>query len=67
MKKEMGIDPKKGLGNRKNYKLLQQNWLERKMNKLNQKDLITAQKSKELELYEMTIHGIRNNAEFIWL
>jgi N-acetylglucosaminyl-diphospho-decaprenol L-rhamnosyltransferase len=67
MKKEMGIDPKKGLGNRKNYKLLQQNWLERKINKLNQKDLITAQKSKELELYEMTIHGIRNNAEFIWL
>lgn len=67
MKKERGIDPKKGLGNRKNYKLLQQNWLERKINKLNQKNLITTQKSNELELYEMTIHGIRDNAEFIWL
>lgn len=67
MKKEKGIDPKKGLGNRKNYKLLQQNWLERKINKLNQKNLITAQKSNELELHEMTIHGIRNNVEFIWL
>lgn len=67
MKKERGIDPKKGLGNRKNYKLLQQNWLERKINKLNQKNLITAQKSNELELHEMTIHGIRNNVEFIWL
>ncbi len=67
MKKERGIDPKKGLGNRKNYKLLQQNWLERKINKLNQKNLITIQKSNELELYEMTIHGIRDNAEFIWL
>lgn len=67
MKKEKGIDPKKGLGNRKNYKLLQQNWLERKINKLNQKNLITAQKNNELELHEMTIHGIRNNVEFIWL
>ena len=67
MKKERGIDPKKGLGNRKNYKLLQQNWLERKINKLNQKNLITAQKNNELELHEMTIHGIRNNVEFIWL
>lgn len=67
MKKERGIDPKKGLGNRKNYKLLQQNWLERKINKLNQKNLITTQKSNELELYEMTIHGIRDSAEFIWL
>ncbi len=67
MKKERGIDPRKGLGNRRNYKLLQQNWLQRKINKFSQKKVITTQKNKELELYEMTVHGIRNNAEFIWL
>ena len=67
MKKEKGIDPKKGLGNRRNYKLLQQNWLQRKINKFSQKKVATTQKNKELELYEMTVHGIRNSAEFIWL
>jgi GT2 family glycosyltransferase len=67
MKQERGLSAKDGLANRYNYKLLSQSWLERKLNKLQRKSRERAWRNAEVSQYGMSIHGLRENGEFIWI
>jgi len=66
MKKERGLSEKDGLGYRYNYRLLQQTWLQRKLNKMRRKQQHKNWRETELAQFGMTMHGIRANQEFIW-
>lgn len=66
MKKEQGLTGKQGLSGRYNYRLLNQSWIERKLNKFKKtKDFQQFQKS-ELKSFGRTLHGIREDGNFIW-
>jgi hypothetical protein len=67
MKLERGLSQKDGLANRYNYKLLNQSWLTRKLNKRKTKKHQIACSQTELRVYGMTIHGLRENHEFVWI
>lgn len=66
MKQERGLSDKEGLGYRYNYRLLQQNWLERKLNKLKKIKQQKAWYEQEIEGYGMTLYAERNNGNFVW-
>ncbi len=66
MKQEQGLSQKKGLGNRYNYKLLNQTWLKRKYKKWQDKNQEKKWRKEELKKYSMTLHGIRKNQTFEW-
>jgi len=66
MKKERGLSEKDGLGYRYNYRLLQQSWLQRKLNKAKRKKLHKKWRDHELSHYGITLHGIRSQQDFIW-
>ncbi len=66
MKKERGLSEKEGLGYRYNYKLLQQSWLQRKINKIQRKNLEKEWREKELAEFGMTQHGLRIDKHFVW-
>jgi GT2 family glycosyltransferase len=66
MKLERGLKEKDGLGYRYNYKLLNQTWLERKLNKAAKKKQEKNWAESELKEFGMTIHGIRENQGFKW-
>ena len=67
MKLERGLSQKEGLGNRYNYKLLNQSWFARKLNKLQNKQYQIACSQAELRNYGMTVHGLRENQQFMWI
>ncbi len=66
MKQERGLSEKEGLGYQYNYRLLQQSWLERKVNKFRR---IRQQKlwcEQEIAKYGISMHGIRKNGDYSW-
>jgi len=67
MKQERGLSQKEGLGNRYNYRLLQQSWLERKLKKARKLSQKKAWRRDELAQFGISMHGIRNNGGFSWL
>ena len=67
MKLERGLSQKDGLANRYNFKLLNQSWLARKLNKLKTKQHEITCSQTELRDYGMTVHGLRKNHEFVWI
>ena len=67
MKLERGLSQKDGLANRYNYKLLNQSWLARKLNKHKTKRHQIDCSQAELREYGMTVHGLRENHEFVWI
>lgn len=67
MKKERGLNDKDGLGYRYNYRLLNQNWLARKLEKAERKHREKIWRDNELEKYGISIHGIRENGNFRWI
>lgn len=67
MKKERGLSGKQGLSGRYNYRLLNESWLERKLQKLKRVRQLNDWRESELAKYEMTMHGIRENGNFSWL
>ncbi|MCK5830181.1 MAG: glycosyltransferase [Methylococcales bacterium] len=66
MKQERGLKEKDGLAYRYNYRLLKQSWLERKLKKIRKKNQQKEWSEYELEIYDMTLHGLRINNEFSW-
>ncbi len=67
MKLERGLSQKDGLANRYNYKLLNQSWLTRKLNKYQTKQHQLASRNAEVRQYGMSIHGLRENGHFTWI
>ena len=67
MKLERGLSQKDGLANRYNYKLLNQSWLTRKLNKYQTKQHQLASRNAEVNQYGMSIHGLRENSHFSWI
>jgi GT2 family glycosyltransferase len=67
MKLERGLSQKDGLGYRYNYKLLQQSWLARKLAKLESKKQTALARKAEVAQYGMSVHGLRQDGQFIWL
>ena len=67
MKLEKGLSSDDNLGNRYNYKLLHQNWLERKINKLLRLQQSKHWANNELSKFDMTIHGLRKPWGFHWI
>ena len=67
MKLECGLKEKDDLGYRYNYKLLQQSWLTRKLAKLASKKQATLARKAEVEQYGMSVHGLRQDGQFVWL
>lgn len=66
MKQERGLSAKQGLGNRYNYRLLQQSWLERKLTKMRRLRQERAWRDSELSQFGMTMHGRRVAGDFNW-
>ena len=67
MKQERGLKQKDGLGYRYNYKLLNQSWLERKLEKVKRRQQGEKWCNNELKQFGMSIHGIRSNEDFLWI
>ena len=67
LKQERGLAQRAGLGSRHNYRLLQQSWLTRKLNKFKRKQQLGAWKKNELAQYGMTLHGLREKGDFVWV
>src|SRR5450830_205687 len=66
MKQERGLSEKQGLGYRYNYRLLQQSWLTRKLNKMKSRKQQKTWHEQELGQYGMTMHGVRTDGSFSW-
>jgi len=67
IKVERGLSKKAGLGDRHNFKLLQQSWFERKFNKFLNKRQTRLDREHELAQFGMTLHGVREEGKFVWL
>jgi len=67
MKLERGMRTKEGLQNRYNYKLLNQSWLERKLNKIQRKKQEKSWRLNEVNQFGMSIHGLRESGNFRWI
>ncbi len=67
MKQELGLSQKDGLTNRYNYRLLQQSWLTRKLNKFKKLQAEQQWSQQEIATYGMSIHGLRKNGTFLWI
>lgn len=67
IKHEMGLKQKDGLSNRYNYKLLNQNWLQRKLTKQIRKNQKDNWRNQELAQFGMSIHGLREAGKFRWV
>ncbi|MDP2070952.1 glycosyltransferase family 2 protein [Methylotenera sp.] len=66
MKQERGLSQKDNLGYRYNYRLLKQNWLTRKCNKIKKNNQLKIWRNNELAQYGMTMHGTRVQGNFAW-
>jgi len=67
MKMCLGIQSRDVLVKVNDRKLYGQSWLERKLYRRNLKRSHLAWREKELRDYGMTLHGTRENNEFVWL
>lgn len=67
MKKERGLTGKQGLTGRYNYRLLNETWLDRKLQKMRRVKLLRECRDQELAAHGMSLHGVRKNGEFQWL
>ena len=67
MKRERGLTGKQGLSDRRAYRLLQETWLQRKLEKARRLRQLREWRSQELARYGMTLHGVRENGTFRWL
>lgn len=67
MKRERGLTGKQGLSGRYNYRLLNESWLERKLQKMRRIRQLKDWRSSELAQYGMTLHGVRKDGKFTWL
>ncbi len=67
MKRERGLTGKQGLSGRYNYRLLNESWLERKLQKMRRIRQLKDWRSNELAQYGMTLHGVRKDGQFIWI
>jgi GT2 family glycosyltransferase len=67
MKKELKIAEHEGLGARNNKALLNQNWIARKLIKLQRNNRLCTWRDEELAAYGMTMHGERREGAFRWL
>jgi hypothetical protein len=67
MKLERGLNQKDGLANRYNYKLLNQNWLTRKISKYQAKQQQISSRNSEVKQYDMSVHGLREHGQFVWI
>lgn len=66
MKQERGLSQKDGLAYRYNYRLLQQSWVKRKLNKLKRNNQSKIWRKKELAQFDMSIYGHRVHDHFVW-
>jgi len=67
MKLEQGLSQNDGLSNRYNYKLLNQNWLVRKLYKYQTKRRENLSRNIEVKQYGMSVHGLRVGNKFVWI
>lgn len=67
IKQELGLKQKDGLSNRYNYKLLNQNWLKRKLTKQIKKNQKNKWRNQESAQFGMSIHGLREAGKFTWI
>ena len=67
MKLERGLKENQDLPYRYNYRLLNQSWLERKMNKIKRKQQERIWRDEEVAQHGLSIHGIRENGQFRWI
>jgi GT2 family glycosyltransferase len=67
MKQERGLSGKEGLANRYNYRLLQQTWLRRKLEKMQRNKQRQAWRQQEVSRYDMSLHGLRECGNFVWI
>ena len=66
MKKKMGKSEKEDLLKVNDRQLLQQSWLQRKLNRFSRKRKESAWRAHELQNYGMTLIGERRDQRFIW-
>ena len=66
MKQEQGLAQNDNLGYRYNYRLLQQNWLQRKLAKGYRNHKIKQWHDSEISQFDMTMHGLRIHNTFEW-
>ena len=66
MKKERGLRSKDGLAYRYNSKLLKQNWIKRKINKLVRKKQQRKFLEYEMDQFGISLHGVRKDGRFEW-
>lgn len=67
MKRERGLTGKQGLSDRRAYRLLQETWLARKLEKARRLRQLREWRSQELARFGMTLHGVREQGAFRWL
>ena len=68
MKRERGLKDKEGLGHRKNYRLLNQSWVERKFNKVKRTRFRASCLTAELQKANMSLHGIKEKEkDIVWI
>jgi GT2 family glycosyltransferase len=66
LKQERGLSRGEGLSARNSYRLLGQSMLERKWKKLGRTRQQRAWQREELAQFGMTLHGQRENGQFVW-
>ncbi len=67
IKQERGLSEKEGLGDRYNYRLLDSNWLQRKLNKFKRIRQQRIWRDNEVAQYQMSLHGERSKQKFRWV
>lgn len=67
MKMERGLNQQEGLSDRNNFKLLKQTWFERKLKKLRKRTQHRRWRLQEINQHGMSIHGLRENENFLWI
>ncbi len=66
MKRERGLSEKDDLGQRYNHRLLQQSWLDRKLEKLRTQRQLSRWREGEMAAYGMTLWGQSSNGKITW-
>lgn len=67
LKRERGLSDRQGLSDRRSYRLLQESWLARKLQKARRLRQLSEWRTQELAQYGMTLHGVREQGAFRWL
>lgn len=67
MKQERGLAQKDGLAYRYNYKLLQQGFIKRKLNKYQRNQRLKHWRDEEFKQFSQSIHGLRKDGQFKWV